>query len=72
MNFRLERFQFCCTTTFQKGFMQNVFFATRRTSQVKFTTKAPNTPPTGPVERTLFLGPTVGTLVTIHLLGTSV
>ena len=37
-------------------------FATRRTSQVKFTTKAPVIPPNGPVERTLFLGPNVGTL----------
>ena len=42
-------------------------FATRRTSQAKFTTKAPIIPPTGPVERTLFLGPSVGTLVTFLL-----
>ena len=43
-------------------------FATRRTSQVKFTTKAPIIiPPNGPVERTLFLGPNVGTLVTFLL-----
>ena len=42
-------------------------FATRRTSHVKFTTKTPINimSPTGPVERTLFLGPNVGTLVTL-------
>ena len=42
-------------------------FATRRASQVKFTTNAPIIPPTGSVERTLFLGPNVGTLVTFLL-----